>query len=74
MSVDLKSGFEKLIKGQVSYKSDNLGCNLLIYRMKNKYDENKTTEVLETCLKEMTAFFDKYNRVLTKDIEALMKL
>lgn len=66
--------FKKLIKKQISYKSDNLGLNLLISRLQRKYSMNHTPEELNLCLQEMKAFFDKYSSIMKKDIERLKKL
>jgi len=70
----LNSKFEKLIRGQITYKSNNLGLNLLISRLQRKYTANQADEVLNNCLKEMDAFFEKYQSVLTKDVESLKNL
>ncbi len=74
MSSNLESTFEKLIKGEVRYKSTNLSLNLLISRLQKKYRINSTPTELKNCLEEMNIFFKKYNSILAKDIEALKKL
>jgi len=72
MQLDLK--FEKLIKGQAEYKSANLGLNLLISRLQRKYSENSSSEVLNSCLQEMNAFFAKYKNIVKTDIEKISLL
>lgn len=72
--MELDSKFEKLIKKQVSYKSNILGLNLLIARVQNRYGANPSPEELEKCLQEMRAFFEKFKSILGKDIEALKNL
>ncbi|NPV91229.1 MAG: hypothetical protein HPY50_10720 [Firmicutes bacterium] len=74
MSTELNLPFEKLIKGQANYKSDNLSFNLLIARLQKKYTANQTQEELKSCLQEMNAYFVKYAVVAAKDVEALRKL
>jgi hypothetical protein len=71
MAQDLISKFKKLIKGEVEYKSANLGCNLLITRLKRKYEAHQTPAELDICLQEMNTFFEKYRSVMAKDIEAI---
>lgn len=72
--MDLDPKFEKLIKKQAAYKSDNLGLNLLISKLQKNYSANQSREELGKCLDEMRAFFKKYNSILGRDIEALGKL
>jgi len=74
MALELDSKFEKLIKGQATYKSANLGCNLLISRLQRKYSVNRSPSELQSCLQEINAFFEKYSSVMAKDIEALRSL
>lgn len=74
MARSLELKFEKLIKGQATYKSSNLGLNLLISRLQRKYAENQTQAELKKCVEEMTAFFNKYSNVVKKDIEAIRNL
>lgn len=74
MELELNSKFEKLIKGQASYQSTNLGYNLLISRLQKKYQTNQTAAELSNCLQEMKAFFEKYRAIMTTDIEALKNL
>lgn len=74
MDPNLNPKFEKIIKGQASYQSTNLGCNLLISRMKKNYSSQPTQVQMGSCLQEMNIFFDKYSSILTKDIELINKL
>lgn len=71
MAQDLNPKFKKLIMGEVEYKSANLGCNLLITRLKRKYENHQSTVELDNCLQEMNTFFEKYRSVMAKDIEAI---
>jgi len=66
--------FEKLIKKQAKYESTILGLNLLITRLQRQYSTNQTPYELNKCMQEMKAFFEKFNAILGKDIEALRKL
>ena len=50
-----------------------LGLNLLITRLQKQYSTNQTPDELNKCMQEM-AFFEKFNAILGKDIEALRKL
>lgn len=74
MLPDLELKLENLIKGQIEYKSANLGLNLLIARMQKKYLADETPIILKICLQEMRAFFEKYSSIMVKDIEALKNL
>lgn len=71
---NLDKGFEKIIKGQVSYHSANLGCNLLNSRMQKAYANQPTQTQLGSCLREMNDFFSKYHSILTEDEERISKL
>ena len=62
--------FEKLIKKQAKYESTILGLNLLITRLQRQYSTNQTPDELNTCMHEMKAFFEKFNAILGKEIEA----
>lgn len=72
--MELDTKFEKIIKGQAQYKSANLGLNLLISRLQRKYSENGSSDVLNSCLHEMKAFFAKYMNILKTDIEQISLL
>jgi hypothetical protein len=72
--LNLDKSFEKIIKGQVTYQSTNIGCNLLSMRMQKAYASQPTQTQLESCLREMKAFFSKYHSVLTEDEEKISKL
>ncbi|MGI6623407.1 MAG: hypothetical protein GX227_03460 [Clostridiaceae bacterium] len=72
--MELDSKFEKLIKGEVQYKSANLGCNLLISRLQRKYDQDSSQEVLNSCIQELKTFFEKYKVISAKDLEEIAKL
>lgn len=72
MGLELK--FKKLILKEAKYNSSVLGVNLLISRLQSKYEVKPTPEVLTDCLKEMQEFFEKYNKILAKDMEELSKI
>lgn len=72
--LNLDKSFEKIIKGQVTYQSANVGCNLLSMRMQKAYANQPTPTQLESCLQEMNAFFSKYHSILTEDEEKISKL
>jgi len=74
MAPELDAIFIKLIKKEKNYKSDNLGLNLLISRLQGKYSKNPKDEELDNCLKEIKAFFSKYDRIMQNDIKKLMTL
>jgi hypothetical protein len=70
----LNQKLEKLIKGQAVYTSKNLGFNLLISRMQKKYAANAVNAEMNSCLKEVNQFLEKYRSILTEDIEAIKKI
>lgn len=70
----LEAQFEKIISGQKNYQSANLGLNLLITRLKKKYELNKTTDEMKSCIQEMNQFFQKYKKVVADDIEKIKAL
>lgn len=72
--MELDSKFEKLIKGEVQYKSANLGCNLLISRLQRKYDQDSSQEVLNSCIQELKTFFEKDKVISAKDLEEIAKI
>ena len=74
MVTQLNPIFERLIKGEVKYQSANLGFNLLISRLQKKFSNLQTGDVLESCLAEMHAFCEKYQKIVAKDVELLKKL
>lgn len=74
MSSDLRPEFEKIIAGQATYRSANLGCNLLISRLQRKYTGNQSQTELRNCVEEMDSFFKKYSAIMAKEIELIKKL
>lgn len=74
MSAQFNSNLEKIIQGKLQYKSDLLGNNLLISRLQRKYAAESTPLVLQECVKEFNAFFEKYKSVSKKDIDAIQRL
>lgn len=74
MSAQFNSNLEKIVQGKLQYKSDLLGNNLLISRLQRKYAAESTPAVLQECVKEFIAFFEKFEKVSAKDIDAIQKL
>lgn len=74
MSAQFNSNLEKIVQGKLQYKSDLLGNNLLISRLQRKYATESTPQVLQECVKEFIAFFEKFKKVSEKDIDAIQKL
>ncbi len=74
MSVQFNANLEKIVQGKLQYKSDLLGNNLLIARLQRKYASDSTPKVLQECVSEFVAFFEKYEKVSAKDIDAIGKL
>ena len=74
MEILLKQKLEKLVEGKASFTSKNLGFNLLISRLQNKYSGNRTTAILSECVQEMDAFLVKYNSIMSGEIETLKKI
>lgn len=70
----LELQFEKIIKGRADHKSSNLGLNLLISRLKRKYETDQTPEEMKNCVKEMNLFFEKYKKIVTEDVEKIKKM
>ncbi len=74
MKPDLKQTFEKLIKSEVKYQSSNFGFNLLISRLQRKYSSNASMAELNNCLQEMNEFCERYEPIMSKDIDAMRKI
>lgn len=74
LSTQFNSNLEKIVQGKLQYKSDLLGNNLLISRLQRKYAADRTPQVLQECVREFNAFFEKYKQVSQKDIDAIQKL
>jgi len=74
VSVQFNVNLEKIVQGKVQYKSDLLGNNLLISRLQKRYMAESTPVVLQECVNEFHAYFEKYKKVSAKDIEAIGKL
>lgn len=72
--MELDSKFERLVKGELQYKSANLGCNLLISRLQRKYANESTNEVLKDCIQEMNTFFTKYKNITVTDVQNITNL
>lgn len=72
--MELDSKFERLVKGELQYKSANLGCNLLISRLQRKYVNESTNEVLKDCIQEMNTFFTKYKNITVTDVQNITNL
>lgn len=74
MNTQFISNLEKIVQGKLQYKSDLLGNNLLISRLQRKYAAESTPQVLQECIREAIAFFEKFKQVSQKDIDAIQKL
>jgi len=72
MGLDFK--LQKLVKRDVEYKSANLGLNLLISRLQRRYSTNPSQTELDSCVKEIKAFLERYASIMKNDIEAMKKL
>jgi hypothetical protein len=74
MAAGIDSNFRKIITGSISYNSSQLAMGLLITRLKSKYSKNPCEDALNECMSEVNAFIEKYQRVMTEEIEKISKL
>jgi hypothetical protein len=74
MAASIESNFKKIITGSVSYNSSQLAMGLLITRLKTKYSKNPCEDVLNECMFEVNAFIEKYQRVMTAELEKISNL
>lgn len=63
---------QKLLTG--SYSFSMLGFSMLITRLKGIYAKNPAPATLQTCVKELNAFLQKYANVMAADAAVLTKL
>ena len=74
MDLLLQQKLEKMISGQASFSSHNLGFNLLVSRLKKNYAANSTVNEMKSCIQEVDIFLKKYNGIMVGELEAIKKL
>lgn len=74
MELIVQQKLEKMISGQASFSSHNLGFNLLVSRLQRNYAANKTPIEMKSCIQEADAFFSKYSSIMASELELIKKL
>ncbi len=74
MAANINDKLKKIITGSIQYNSPHLAMGLLITRLKSKYSKTPSEEILTECIAEANAFFEKYQRVLTEEMEKILGL
>lgn len=63
---------KKVLSGDLKFSQ--LGFSMMVTRLKGVYSKNPTYEVLKDCAREMHAFIEKYESIMTQDIALICKL
>ena len=63
---------EKLLRGNQSFTQ--LGFSLLLTRLKKRYISNPSRETLQSCVKEIDAYLEKFQRIMAADYAIIEKL
>ena len=72
MDAKIKTNLQKIISGQLTYKSPNLAFNMMISRMQMKIKTQPNC--FEECLKEIEDFAAKYPTVIKIDYDKIAAL
>lgn len=64
----------KLVTGRASFKSANLGFNLLLSRVQKKYSGDPSNEVLRAATQEIHDFLEKYGRIMESEFPKIAGL
>lgn len=73
MPKNVEEKLARVIKGQCTYTSKNLGFNLLVSRLCQKYKASPSDGVLKECLAELKAFVEKYIKVMQPEFDSILK-
>lgn len=63
---------EKLLKGSQSFSQ--LGFSMLLTRLKGIYAKDSSPATLQSCMKEINAFLDKFKGIMGGDYAIISKM
>ena len=63
---------KKILAG--SYTFSQLGFSMLLARLKSTYAKDPSEVMLQKCVSEINAFFQKYSAIMEKDFAIISKL
>jgi len=63
---------EKLLRSDQTYAQ--LGFSMLLARLKIQYAQDDSQENLQKCADEINAFFNKFVKIMARDLESIVKL
>ena len=72
MDVNLENNLKLMLLGRLKYTSDNLAFNMLIRKLQRKAEENP--ESIDSCVKEIDIFAQKYSKVVATDLARIAAL
>lgn len=63
---------EKLLKGNQTFSL--LGFSMLLMRLKNNYKKDPSPATVQTCMKEINTFIEKFKSIIAADYAIISKL
>lgn len=74
MQKNVEDKFSSIIKGDISYTSENLAVNLLLSRLIKRYQSDSSAQVMQACIAEVDDFSKKYASFMAQEFEAVLAL
>ena len=72
MDAIVREKIEKILRGELKYTSANLALNMLISKMQKRVQADEQN--MDSCIKEIEAFLDKYTIVAKVDLANIAAL
>ena len=72
MEARVRTNMEKILSGQLTYKSPNLAFNMMISRMQMKL--RSEPDNYDLCMQELDEFAEKYPSVIQMDYDRIATL
>lgn len=72
MDAIVREKMEKILRGELKYTSANLALNMLISKMQKRVQADEQN--MDSCIKEIEAFLDKYTIVAKVDLANIAAL
>ena len=63
--------WKKLVTGELNHNFNNLAAGLLMSHLHREMLAKPEPQTLQKCLDEQYAFFEKYERILSRDIATI---
>lgn len=72
MDSAVREKVERVLKGELKYKSSNLAFNMMISKLQKKLEEDPSC--MEPCMNELDKFLEKYSIVAKVDLANIAAL